>query len=306
MPTPEPGPGQVRIKTGAVGICATDLQMVAGWERTGFPAIPGHEWSGTVDAVGSDADKSLIGKRCVAENVWTDGLEVGFEHPGGYGEYLITEAANVVPVSESIPFDTLALVEPLAVSVHALNRLGSVSKSAVLIFGDGPIGLMLTSFMAQRGMQVTTIGGRSNRLEIASEFGAAHVLNYHDFSSDLVREVCNRASQEFPIVVEASGSGAAMDASLAIVAKRGKVLQVGDYGNSCPTTPWNHFLWREITLISSNASAGAWPEAAKIASEGKLPLDRLITHRISADDFEEGYRIMHDRSSGVIKVVMQW
>ena len=68
-PMPEPGPGQVRIRTAACGVCATDLAMIAGWQRTGFPAIPGHEWSGMVDAVGPGVDCALLGKPCVAENV---------------------------------------------------------------------------------------------------------------------------------------------------------------------------------------------------------------------------------------------
>src|ERR1039458_955422 len=84
-PTPEPGPGQLRVRTAACGICATDLEMVAGWTRTGFPSIPGHEWAGVVDTVGRGVDGALAGKPCVAENVLTDGGEVGFEHPGGYG-----------------------------------------------------------------------------------------------------------------------------------------------------------------------------------------------------------------------------
>jgi D-arabinose 1-dehydrogenase-like Zn-dependent alcohol dehydrogenase len=79
---PEPGMGQVRIRTHAVGICATDLKMLAGWERTGYPTIPGHEWSGVVNAVGVGLDQDLVGKPCAAENVLADSGEVGFEHPG--------------------------------------------------------------------------------------------------------------------------------------------------------------------------------------------------------------------------------
>ena len=94
-PLPHPGPGQVRIRTGACAICATDLNMIAGWERTGTPAIPGHEWAGTVDAVGEGADPALPGRRCVGDNILSDGGEVGFEHPGGYGEYFLTEANNL-------------------------------------------------------------------------------------------------------------------------------------------------------------------------------------------------------------------
>ncbi len=306
LPLPVPGAGQVRIHTGAVGICATDLAMVAGWERNGFPAIPGHEWAGTVDAVGEGVDASLVGKRCVAENVLADGLEVGFEHPGGYAEYLLTEAANVLTVPSDIAFPTLALIEPLAVSVHALHRLGEVVPGPVLIFGDGPIGLMLTLLMSRRGHYVVTVGGRALRLDIATEFGAASTLNYHEFDGDMVGEIKSRTGLEFPVVIEASGSGKAMDASLAIAAKQGKVLEVGDYGDTCPATPWNQMLWREVTLIGSNASAGAWPDAVRLAIEDRLPIDRLITHRLRASDFEEGYRLMRDRSSGVIKVTLEW
>src|SRR5512133_2714339 len=79
-PAPQPQAGQVRIRTAACGICATDLQMIAGWKRTGFPSIPGHEWSGVVDAAGPDVDPAILGRACVADNVLSDGGEVGFEH----------------------------------------------------------------------------------------------------------------------------------------------------------------------------------------------------------------------------------
>ena len=69
--------------------------MISGWERTTFPAVPGHEWSGTVDAVGLGVNPSLVGKLCVAENVLSDGGEVGFEHFGAYTEYLLTEASRL-------------------------------------------------------------------------------------------------------------------------------------------------------------------------------------------------------------------
>jgi hypothetical protein len=138
-PLPEPGPGQVRIRTAACGVCATDLHMIAGWQRTSFPAIPGHEWSGTVDAVGSEADRALLGRCCVAENVLADGGEVGFEHAGGYGQYFLTEAKNVYPLPDEFPPAVAALIEPLAVCVRALRRLRLEDRGWALVLGDGPI-----------------------------------------------------------------------------------------------------------------------------------------------------------------------
>lgn len=122
-PRPEPGPGQARIRTAACGICATDLEMIAGWSRTSFPVVPGHEWSGVVDSVGPAVDAALMGKPCVAKNVLSDGGKVGFEHPGGYGEYLVTEAANLHPLPQDFSLSTAALIEPLAVCVRALRRM---------------------------------------------------------------------------------------------------------------------------------------------------------------------------------------
>ena len=102
---PTPKAGEVRVKVLACGICATDIEMIAGWDRTGFPSIPGHEWAGEIDAVGENVDSSLIGKKCVAENVLSDGGEVGFEHSGGYGQYLITEAKNLQILPNDFPHD---------------------------------------------------------------------------------------------------------------------------------------------------------------------------------------------------------
>ncbi|MBE3070479.1 MAG: alcohol dehydrogenase catalytic domain-containing protein, partial [Planctomycetes bacterium] len=123
VPAPQPGPGQVRVRTAACGVCATDLEMIDGDPRVCRPAILGHEWAGVVDAAGPGADAALVGRPCVAENVLADGGEVGFEHPGGYGEMLVTEAANVHLLPEGLAPAAAALIEPLAVAVRAVGRL---------------------------------------------------------------------------------------------------------------------------------------------------------------------------------------
>ena len=132
---PVPTAGQVRIRTSACGICATDLEMIKGWDRTGFPAIPGHEWSGVVDVVGPGVEASLVGRPCVAENVLADGGEVGFEHAGGYGQFLLTEAHNIRTLPQGFPMQEAALIEPLAVCVRAMRRLGLTRSVATSTAG---------------------------------------------------------------------------------------------------------------------------------------------------------------------------
>ncbi len=303
---PEPGPGQARIRTAACGICATDLEMIAGWNRTGFPAIPGHEWSGVVDAVGPAADAALVGRLCVAENVLSDGGEVGFEHPGGYGQYLLTEAKNLYPLPENFSPTTAALIEPLAVCVRAIRRLRLGDFRSALILGDGTIGLLMLLLLGARNVdRIAMVGGRPGRLEMARELGAAAVLNYHDVGPDLAQAIAALPGAPFPNVVEASGSSAAIHAALSAAAQGGKIIVIGDYGASCAHFPWNRLLLSELELIGSNASAGAWPEAVRLAVTGAVPLERLVSRRLPASSFAEALE-MTRKSRDVVKIVMQW
>lgn len=306
-PTPQPGPGEVRIRTSACGICATDLAMIAGWQRTGFPAIPGHEWSGVVDAVGEGVDGALAGEKCVAENVRADGGEVGFEHPGGYGQFLITEARNVHRLPADFPMDVAALIEPLAVSVRALTRLRLADRRSALVMGDGPIGLIATMLLKQAGVErIVMVGGRGERLAVAGDLGASATVNYHDLCGPLAGGIAARAGRDFPNVFEATGSAAAMEAAMDLAAVEGKVLVIGDYAQARAGFPWNQLLHRQLELIGSNASAGAWGQAVEIAVARRDPLGRLISHRIKASDFARGMQLMRGRSGGTIKVVMEW
>lgn len=306
VPQPVPGPGQVLIRTAACGICATDLQMIAGWERTGFPAIPGHEWAGTVAAAYPGENASLIGKPCVAENVLRDGGEVGFEHPGGYGQFLVTDAANVQLLPSGFSLTTAVLIEPLAVCLRGWRRLQLDDPRGAVVLGDGPIGLIMLMLLRRHGVErVCLAGGRPSRLSLARELGATAVVNYHDVKSDLTAAVLEATGGPVPNVIEASGAAPAIAAALQLTTVPGKVLVIGDYGGHAAQFHWNHLLHRELELIGSNASAGAWPDAVRFTTGGNLPLDRLVTHQLPACEFARGLDIVrHQRDT--LKVVLTW
>ncbi len=308
VPTPEPGKEQVRVKVRACGICATDLCMMAGWARTGFPAIPGHEWSGIVDAVGAGVDAGLAGKPCVAENVLRDGGEVGFEHSGGYGEYLITDAKNVQVLPDSLSAVEAALIEPLAVSVRALNRLTLTHKNGALIFGDGPIGMLMLMLLRRAGVYPLYLaGGRNERLSLCRELGAQGTINYHDAGKTLADTIASvTRTFSFPNLIEASGSVTAMKTAMELGAAGAKILVIGDYGTATADFPWNMLLHKELKLIGSNASAAAWPEAVAIACEPSFPLKRLVSHVLPYPQFAEGIELAKSRRGDVVKVVLLW
>jgi threonine dehydrogenase-like Zn-dependent dehydrogenase len=301
VPRPDPDRGQVRIRTAAVGICATDVEMIAGWERTGFPSIPGHEWSGVVDAVGSCGNPDFVGRPCVAENVWSDGGEVGFEHPGGYGQFFVTEQANVHLLPDEFPMSSAALIEPLAVCVHARNRARANLVEPVMIMGDGPIGLLMLAVLRNMGISdITLVGGRDYRLAVGREMGARRTCEHQGIASGA------SGLGDFRTIVEASGSTDALNAAMNLAMRGATILLLGDYGTSRAGFLWNTILHRELHLIGSNASAGAWPEAVMLAVSGQIPLDRLATHRMPADQFSEGLRLTRDRQANMIKVILDW
>jgi threonine dehydrogenase-like Zn-dependent dehydrogenase len=307
-PQPQPGPGQVRIRTLACGICATDLKMLAGWQRTGFPAIPGHEWSGIIDATGPGVDPGMEGRLCVAENVLLDGGEVGFEHPGGYGEFFLTEARNLYLLPENVPFTTAVLAEPLAVCLRAVNRLELSRVKRALVFGDGPIGLLILLLLRQRGVEeVCMIGGVPERLTLAVELGAAEALRYQAAGENLAVGIRRAVrSSEFPCIIEASGSEIAISAALELAGRLGQILVIGDYDNARAGFEWNFLLHRELALLGSNAGAGAWPEAVKLLVEGVFPLERLITHQFPVAEHARAFELVRQRQEGVIKAAFVW
>lgn len=306
IPIPEPGPGQVRVRTGACAICPTDLKMIGGWERTGFPAIPGHEWVGTVDAVGPGVDAALAGRPVVGNNVLSDGGEVGFEHAGGYAEYLITDASNLYPIPGDLDPVTATLTEPLAICLRGLSRLNPAARDRTLILGDGTMGLLMLLLLTHIGVsEIAMVGTRPGHLTLAREFGASETIDYHDLDVPLADAVHDRLGT-FDAVIETSGAPIAAAASVDVAGHGGRVLVMGDYDAAQASFRWHDLPDRELTLIGTRTSVGIWPEAVALGTGQALPLARLVTHRFPATRFADALMLIRAERDDVIKVVLEW
>jgi 2-desacetyl-2-hydroxyethyl bacteriochlorophyllide A dehydrogenase len=307
LPLPEPGVGEVRIRTKAVGICATDLVMIAGDPRVKLPALLGHEWSGVVDATGAGVDPALVGKPCVAYNVRPDGGEVGFEHPGAYGETFVTDANNLQLLPANVPFSTAALCEPLAVALRGLRRMAATNLENVLLFGDGPLGLILLMLLKRNGFQeITVVGSRSGRLAMAVTLGASSIVDYHQHPHHLAEILLQEHGRRFANVIEVSGSPQALRTSWQVAANDGRILVIGDYGEASADFPWNHLLHYELHFIGSNASEGCFAEAVYLVSTDQLPLDTLITQRFPVTQYTQAFELVKQKDPSMIKVVLEW
>lgn len=303
VPIPEPGKGEVRIKTSFCGICASDFEMIDGWDRGKYPQILGHEWSGTVDKLGPGVDTSLSGVNCVAENVVADGGEVGFEHPGGYGEYFITQADKIISLPTGVSLEIGALIEPLAVGVRGVNKLSPVQGPAIVI-GDGTIGLLL--LLKFKGVEdVTLVGGREGRLNLAMELGASRIFNYHRADGPVPEYIASQNLHPFATIVEAATSSDATRLASLTAKNEAKILLIGNYVDKHTEIDLLEFLHKEFQLIGSNASAGAWEEAVEIAATGKLPLEKIISEVFQAEDYENAMAAARN-SRNSVKTLIKW
>ncbi len=302
---PSPGAGEVLIRTSVCGICASDLEMIDGWDRGKYPQVLGHEWSGIVDECGTGVDKSLLGKSCVAENVLKDGGEVGFEHPGGYAQYFITQADKIIVLPKGFDMEIASLIEPLAVAVRGMNRM-LPSKGPALIIGDGPIGLLMLMLMKRHGVKdITVVGGRETRLKLAIELGASKTINYHEAKVSLPEYVASKGMNKLSSIVEAAKSADAIPMASKLGACGAKILLIGNYVDVKSQVILQEFLHKEFVLLGSNASADAWPEAVKIAAEGKLPLRKIISGVYKAEDFAKAMDDARNNRSS-LKILFKW
>jgi len=319
VPCPEPGPGEVLGETAAAGICATDLEMIAGWDRTGYPSIPGHEWSGRVAEVGTGVEPTWIGRPVVADNVitcgscqacrrgqWNDcpqGKEIGFELPGAYGRFLVTRADHLIELPDTIALEHAPLIEPLAVAVHGMTKLAVRPGDRCVILGDGPIGLLcLQLACAAGGRDIIVVGGHEERLRLAATLGARHCVNYHEVGDRLARRIRDLHGGSNR-VVEASGNIHAVEQAIECLGQQGCLLVLGDYRQHRAAVPMLTVLHKNLTIVGANASPGTWHRAVDLAASGLVRLAPLITHRFKRTQFHEALELVRRKQDGVIKAV---
>ncbi|MEW6622291.1 MAG: alcohol dehydrogenase catalytic domain-containing protein [Bacillota bacterium] len=213
---PSPGDGEVKIKVEYAGICGTDLHMYEGHLDLSVPIIVGHEFSGTVVEVGKGVVGIKPGDRVTAEhtfdvcgccshcregkyNLCTNRISLGFEKPGCFAEYVIAGSKYIHKLPDNVAFEEGALTEPIACSLHAVEKVLPTPGERALIIGPGPVGLLTGLCLKAHNCQVDIIGTESDvlRLEKAKQLD----MNVVDQGACL--------GGNYDIIAECSGSQAA-------------------------------------------------------------------------------------------------
>lgn len=294
---PVAGPGEVVVQVRASGLCHTDIEVLKGnYGASAFPLVPGHEYAGIILGVGSDVDQFKPGDRVVVDpNVecghcracqrgWAHLCEnlgaYGVTRNGGFAEYSVVAASAVHPIGD-MPFDIAALSEPLGCVLNGLDAAHVERAGNALIFGAGPIGLLLAIAADASGVDdITLVDIDEHRLAFASGLGFNVAASG---SSDLAR-----LHQRTDLVIDATGVATVAQSLPDYMANGG----VGLFFGVCPAdtriqiSPHELFR-RQLTLAGSHSLNHNIPHALEILRQSGGKFRKVVSHRLSIEAMRE-------------------
>lgn len=313
VPDPTPGPNDVVIEVASVGLCGTDLHILSGEHlNRGWPQIPGHEFAGTVVAVGSAVDDVQIGNRVAADpNVFCGTCHycrighgnmcerfeaIGVTLPGAAAEYVVAPAGNCFVLPQDVDVADAMLIEPFSCVVRAIDVLRPRFAAHVLIYGAGTMGLMMASAMRHAGAaSVSVVEPHPERRARVGALGFGRAAASAD---EFTRP------RGWEIVIDCAGVVPAIEDGLTRVGRGGTFLQ---FGVTAPDArvqvdPYRIFT-DEITITGSMAVLHSFERAGDLFSAGALDPRTFITERFSLEEYPAAVEAF--RAGAGLKVQVQ-
>ena len=322
-PVPEIGPDDVLIKIKTTGICGTDVH-IWNWDdwaqkTVPVPLIVGHEFAGEIVEMGRNVTGLEIGQRCSGEGhlIGTQSRQsrsgkfhldpetrgIGVNEPGAFAEYLRLPAFNVVPLPDEIPDEIGAILDPLGNAVHTALSFDLVGED-VLITGAGPIGIMAAAVAQHVGARHVVITDvNPARLALAKK--VTEVIPVNVLEEDLKDVQARLKMREgFDVGLEMSGNQAAFDQMVEALVMGGRIAMLGIPPGKSPVD-WSRIVFKALTVkgVYGREIFETWYKMIAMLEDG-LDISKIITHRMRADQFEEGFAAMRSGKSG--KVVLDW
>lgn len=294
---PRPGPKDVLIEVAATGVCHTDLDILHGRYLGAYPVVPGHEIAGTIIETGAAVRDVAVGDRvavdpliicgqCAACRAGRPSLcaelkAYGATSDGGFAPYVAVDAGNVHTIG-SLPFHVAALAEPVACVMHGVDRSRARAGMRALIFGAGPIGLMMMMGLNARGVEdVTMVDLEPSRLDRAIKLGATTAA-----ASGMLE-----AAQQFDLVIDCTGVPTVCEGMPSFAADGGTLLFFGvcPPGVKAGFAPFEIFR-RELTLVGSHSLSNNIPDALSVLAKLGPRAEALVSHRLPLEAIAEHMR----------------
>ncbi len=323
---PVVGPADVLVRVAACGICGSDVHGYDGSSgRRVPPIIMGHEAAGTVAEVGSAVDRVCVGDRvtfdstiscgqcdpchrgavnlCGARRVFGVSCADYRQH-GAFAEFVAVPQHILYPLPPKMPFEHAAMIEPVSVAVHVVDRLTIRPGERAVVVGSGMIGLLVIQTLRVAGCrEVIAVDIDAARLELAKEVGATEAINSQQ--TDAVNRVMELTGGEgADVAVEVVGNAAALATAIGCVRRGGRVGLVGNLAPEVPF-PLQAVVTRELTLYGSCASAGEYSRAIDLVAGGAIRVAPLISAIAPLADGPQWFERLYAREPGLMKVILQ-
>jgi (R,R)-butanediol dehydrogenase/meso-butanediol dehydrogenase/diacetyl reductase len=314
---PAAGPGDVVIKVAAAGICGTDLHFRNLGPRSDRPMPLGHEFAGEVIEVGPNVTSFKVGDR-VAYNSYNSPADVGRGgEAGGFSAFVALREVDghvqsLCRVPTEVSLEHAALVEPISVAAHAVNRADPKPGESVAIFGVGPIGLGVIMALRWRGIEdIIAFDLSPLRRERALALGARAVFDPRENPPAAVLTEFRGSGTLFgntyprtDIYIEASGATGLLSEIATFCNKGSRIITLA-LQRQPVTFDGTKLMSKEISVIGSSGYPTEFPEVMQRLASGAVDPEMMITHRFPFADFLNAFETANDASCAA-KVLLQF
>jgi len=327
---PKPVGDQILIRVGSCGICGSDIPRIfeLGTSKQKYPLVIGHEFGGTIVDVGTNVDKTNIGKhgaifpcipcmKCAMCSTGDYALCLDYDYlgsrsDGGFAEYCLIPSmwhfveSNNVNVSDN----ALSMVEPCTVAQHGIRKSELRAGYSCLIFGAGPIGIMAARWAKLFGVaHVLLVDVVSEKVKFAEEHGE---ICLNALKCDLVSEALRlNEGKPYDVIIEGTGTGTALNQAIETVKTFGKIVLMGNPHKETTIKLSTHssILRKEVNIVGmwnshyNDFPINEWKYTVKMLDENKMIVEDLITHKTNLDDLPKLCNDIHENLVTICKAI---
>lgn len=311
-----PGPGEALVRVHAVGICGSDREVYQGNRPEGYvryPLVPGHEWSGTVEAVGAGVPEALVGRKAVGEGfrncqvcdrchagettLCTSGYEeTGFTRPGAMAATLTLPARLLHVLGDDADLTAAALLEPAACIAAAALKADARPGERVAVVGTGTLGMFAVQFLkAVSPAELLVVGTRDDREPLSRRFGAT---DFRTRDQDL--------PDDFDVVIETAGSASAARTAASLLRRGGRLVLTGIPAPGAEGLDPTALVVRQLEVHTVfGAPPAAWAHTVRVFGAGLLDPLPLVTHELPLAEFPQAIELVGAGDPKVGKVLLR-
>ena len=325
FPDPVIEPDEVLIKVKACGICGSDVHGMDGSTgRRQPPIIMGHEASGEIAEVGEKVQDWKVGDRVTFDstiyplNDWytihgrynlSDNRKVlgvspvDYRKHGAFAEYVSVPAHILYKLPDSVSFEHAAMVEPVAVAAHAINRSKIQPGQSAVVVGTGMVGMFVVKMLEIAGANpIMAVDLDNEKLEMAKGFGATHILNSkdEDLSENILQYTKNRGAD---FGFEVVGISETVNICINNLRKGGTAVLVGNLSPAVKM-PLQKIVTTELSVLGSCAINGEYEMVLDLIASGKIEVDKMISAIASLSEGESWFKRLYNKESGLNKVIL--